>query len=85
MSDSGKTEGRVNMEQTLLEMQENLTDGLFIEFASIDEDCYYSLTKSDELKFLDDKTVLIRRKSGRHTIINLNWIIDISIKRGLFQ
>ena len=52
------------MEQTLLEMQENLTDGLFIEFASIDEDCYYSLTKSDELKFLDDKTVLIRRKSG---------------------
>ena len=73
------------MEQTLLEMQENLTDGLFIEFSSIDEDCYYSLTKSDELKFLDDKTVLIRRKSGRHTIINLNWIIDISIKRGLFQ
>ena len=73
------------MEQTLLEMQENLTDGLFIEFSSIDEDCYYSLTKSDELKFLDDKTVLIRRKSGRHTIINLNWIIDISIKRELFQ
>ena len=73
------------MEQTLLEMQENLTDGLFIEFESIDEDCYYSLTKSDELKFLDDKTVLICRKSGRHTIINLNWIIDISIKRGLFQ
>ena len=73
------------MEQTLLEMQESLVDGLFIEFASIDEDCYYALTKSDELKFLDDKTLLIRRKSGRHTIINLNWIIDISIKRGLFK
>ena len=84
MSDSGKTEEVINMEQTLLEMQENLADGLFIEFASIDEDCYYSLTKSDELKFLDEKTLVIRRKNGRHSIINLNWIIDISIKRGLF-
>ena len=79
MSDLGKTKGRKNMEQTILEMQENLVDGLFITFASIDEECYYSLTKSDELKFLDDKTVVIRRKSGRHSIINLNWIVDISI------
>ena len=58
MLDSGKTKGRTNMEKTILEMQENLVDGLFIAFASIDEECYYSLTKSDELKFLDDKTVL---------------------------
>ena len=71
------------MENAILEMQQNLTDGLFIAFASIDEECYYSLTKSDELKFLDDKTVVIRRKSGRHSIINLNWIVDISIRRGL--
>ena len=83
MLDLGKTKGRKNMEQTILEMQENLVDGLFIAFASIDEECYYSLTKSDELKFLDDKTVVIRRKSGRHSIINLNWIVDISIRRGL--
>ncbi|WP_406535650.1 hypothetical protein [Methanobrevibacter sp.] len=71
------------MEEAILEMQESLVDGLFIAFASIDEECYYSLTKSDELKFLDDKTVVIRRKSGRHSIINLNWIVDISIRRGL--
>ncbi len=73
----------MNMEEAILEMQESLVDGLFIAFASIDEECYYSLTKSDELKFLDDKTVVIRRKSGRHSIINLNWIVDISIRRGL--
>ena len=72
------------MEEAILEMQESLVDGLFIAFASIDEECYYSLTKSDELKFLDDKTVVIRRKRGRHSIINLNWIVDISIRRGLF-
>ena len=71
------------MEEAILEMQESLVDGLFIAFASIDEECYYSLTKSDEIKFLDDKTVVIRRKSGRHSIINLNWIVDISIRRGL--
>ena len=71
------------MEETIREMHESLVEGLFIAFASIDEECYYSLTKSDELKFLDDKTVFIRRKSGRHSIINLNWIVDISIRRGL--
>ena len=71
------------MEETIIEMQESLVDGLFIAFASIDEECYYSLTKSDEIKFLDDKTLFIRRKSGRHSIINLNWIVDISIRRGL--
>ena len=71
------------MEPTIREMHENLVDGLFIAFATIDEECYYSLTKSDEFKFLDDKTVFICRKSGVHSIINLNWIIDISIRRGL--
>jgi hypothetical protein len=71
------------MEQTLLEMQENLSDGLFIAFVTTDEDCFYSLTKSDNLSFLDEKTVLIRRKSGRHSIINLNWIVEITIRRGL--
>ena len=83
MLDFGKTKGRTNMERTIIEMQESLVDGLFIAFASIDEECYYSLTKSDEIKFLDDKTLFIRRKSGRHSIINLNWIVDISISRGL--
>ena len=72
------------MEQTILEMQENLSDGLFIAFVTTDEDCFYSLTKSDNLSFLDEKTVLIRRKSGRHSLINLNWIVEITIRRGLF-
>ena len=84
MSDSGKTNRGTNMEQTILEMQENLSDGLFIAFVTTDEDCFYSLTKSDNLSFLDEKTVLIRRKSGRHSIINLNWIVEITIRRGLF-
>ena len=72
------------MEDTILEMQKNLTGGLFIAFMTTDNDCYYSLTKSDDLSFLDDKRVLIRRKNGRHSIINLDWIVEISIQRGLF-
>ena len=84
MSDLGKTKGMITMEQTILEMQKNLTDGLFIAFMTSGEDCYYSLTKSDNLSFLDDKRVLIRRKNGRHSIINLDWIVEISIQRGMF-
>ena len=35
MSDLGKTKGMITMEQTILEMQENLTDGLFIAFIGL--------------------------------------------------
>ena len=37
--------------------------------------------KSDELNFLDDKTVVIRKKGGKSKIINLNLIIEICIRR----
>ncbi len=84
MSDSGKTKGRMNMQETILEMQQNLTDGLFIAFVPADDEQYYSLTKSDDIQFLDSRTLFIKRKSGRHSIINLNLIVEIEIRRGLF-
>ena len=84
MSDSGKTKGRMNMQETILEMQQNLTDGLFIAFVPTDDEQYYSLTKSDDIQFLDSRTLFIKRKSGRHSIINLNLIVEIEIRRGLF-
>lgn len=69
------------MEQTLLEMQENLKDGFFVAFISENEDPYFALGKSDNVNFLDDKTVKIQKKNGRTTIINLNLIIEICIRR----
>ena len=69
------------MEQAILEMQNDLTDGFFVAFVSENEDPYFALTKSDDVNFLDDKTVKIRKKNGRTTIINLNLIIEICIRR----
>ena len=83
MSDSGKPKGRVNMENAILEMQQNLSEGLFIAFVPADYNGYYSLTKSDDIHFLDSKTLLIKRKNGRNSIINLNLIVEIDIRRGL--
>ena len=37
MSDSGKPKGRVNMENAILEMQQNLSEGLFIAFVPADD------------------------------------------------
>ena len=71
------------MENAILEMQQNLTDGLFIAFVPADDEQYYTLKKSDDVNFLDSKTLLIKRKSGRHSIINLNLIVEIEIRRGL--
>ena len=85
MSDLGKTKGMINMENAILEMQQNLADGFFIAFMCADGECFTSLKKSDDIKFLDEKTALIKRESGRHSIINLDWIVEISIMRGLFQ
>ncbi len=72
------------MENAILEMHQNLTDSLFIAFVTADDEQYYSLTKSDDVQFLDSKTVFIKRKSGRNSIINLNLIVEIEIRRGLF-
>lgn len=83
MSDSGKPKGRENMENAILEMQQNLSEGLFIAFVPADDNGYYSLTKSDDIHFIDSKTLLIKRKNGRNSIINLNLIVEIDIRRGL--
>lgn len=84
MLDSGKTKGRIDMESAIHEMQQNLTGSLFLAFVTADENVYYSLKKSDEINFLDSKTIYIKRKNGWNSIINLNWIVEIEIKRGMF-
>ena len=69
------------MENTILEMQKNLDEGHFIAFVSANEDQYCAILKSDELNFPDNKTVVIRKKGGKTTIINLNLIIEVCIRR----
>lgn len=81
MSDFANTKGMIDMENTILEMQRNLDEGHFIAFVSADENPYCAVMKSDELNFPDNKTVVIRRNNGKTTIINLNFIIEVSIRR----
>ena len=69
------------MQETILEMQNSLDENHFIAFVSANENPHCVALKSDELKFPDNKTVVIRRKGGRTQIINLNLIIEISIRR----
>ena len=72
------------MENAILEMQQNLTEGLFIALVSGNDDEHYAVTKSDDIEFLNSRTLFIKRKSGRDSIINLNLIVEIEIRRGLF-
>ena len=81
MLDLGKPKEMTDMQETILEMQRNLDDGHFIAFVSANENPYCVALKSDELKFPDNKTVVIRKKGGRTKIINLNLIIEICIRR----
>ena len=81
MSDFANTKGMRNMESTILEMQRNLDEGHFIAFVSANENPYCAVLKSDELNFPDNKTVVIRKKGGKTTIINLNLIIEVCIRR----
>jgi hypothetical protein len=69
------------MEKTILEMQGNLDEVHYIAFISENDNPYCVALKSDELNFLDDKTVVIRKKGGKSKIINLNLIIEICIRR----
>ena len=71
------------MQQTILEMYKTLEDDYFIAFVSANEDYHFGLRKIDDMEFLDDKTLLIHRKSGKTTIINLNLIIGVCIQREL--
>ena len=81
MWDFEKTKGMIDMQETILEMQKSLDENHFIAFVSANENPQCVALKSDELKFPDNKTVVIRRKGGRCKIINLNLIIEISIRR----
>ncbi|WP_407431872.1 hypothetical protein [Methanobrevibacter sp.] len=69
------------MQETILEMQESLDDKHFIAFISANENPQSVALKSDELKFPDNKTLVIRKKGGITKIINLNLIIEICIRR----
>ena len=69
------------MEKAILEMQKNLDEGHFIAFVSANENPYCVVMKSDELNFPDSKTVVIHKNDGRTTIINLNFIIEVCIRR----
>ena len=81
MLDLGKPKEMTDMQETILEMQRNLDDKHFIAFVSANENPQCVALKSDELKFPDNKTVVIRKKGGRTKIINLNLIIEICIRR----
>ena len=81
MLDLGKPKEMTDMQETILEMQRNLDDKHFIAFISAHENPQSVALKSDELKFPDNKTVVIRKKGGRPKIINLNLIIEICIRR----
>lgn len=81
MLDLGKTKEMTDMHETILEMQESLDDKHFIAFVSANENPQCVALKSDKLDFPDNKTLVIRKKGGITKIINLNLIIEISIRR----
>ena len=80
--DLEKTKELVKMEKTILEMQEKLKDGFFVEFTSTNDNLRFLLEKSDEFKLLDEHIARIQKESGMVRIINLNWIVEISITSG---
>lgn len=84
MLDLGK-EGMIDMEATIHEMQEKLTDGYCIGFHHADEGIHFLLSKSEEFHMLDDNMISIHRKNGMIQIINLNFISEIRIIRKSYR
>ena len=84
MSDSGK-EGMIDMEATIHEMQQKLTDGYCIGFNYADEGVHFLLSKSEEFQMLDDNMIAIHRENGMIQIINLNFISEIRIIRKSYR
>ena len=84
MSDSGK-EGMIDMEATIHEMQQKLTDGYCIGFHYADEGVHFLLLKSDEFHMLNDNLIAIHRENGMIQIINLNFISEIRIIRKSYR
>ena len=71
------------MKKTIQDMQNSLEDKCYIAFVSSSEDFDFGVRASDKLQFLDDNRLVIHRKSGRTTIVNLNLIVGICIRREL--
>lgn len=71
------------MKKTIQDMQNSLEDKCYIAFVSANEDFDFGVGASDKLQFLDDNRLVIHRKSGRTTIVNLNLIVGICIRREL--
>ncbi len=72
------------MKQTILKMYNSLEEDCYIAFVSANEDYDFGVRKSDKIQFVDENRLVIHRKSGRTTIINLNLIIGICIRQELF-
>ena len=72
------------MKETILNMQNSLEEDYYIALVSANEDFDFGVRKSDKIQFVDENRLVIHRKSGRTTIINLNLIIGICIKQELF-
>ena len=85
MLDSGKTKEMINMENTLLEMQQKLTDGYCVGFLYANESTRFLLGKSDEFNLLNDNIIAIHKENGIIQIINLNFISEIRIIRKSYK
>lgn len=68
------------MKETILNMQNSLEEDYYIALVSANEDFDFGVRKSDKLQFLDENRLVIHRKTGRTTIVNLNLIIGICIR-----
>ncbi len=72
------------MEKTIRNMYNSLEEKCYIAFVSANENYHFGLRKNDDFEFLDEKTLVITRKNGNTTIINLKQIIGICIRKGGF-
>ena len=71
------------MKETILNMQNSLEEDYYIALVSANEAFDFGVRKSDKLQFLDENRLVIHRKTGRTTIVNLNLIIGICIRSEL--
>ena len=69
------------LQKAILKMKESLNDESFVSFVSANGDYHFALRKDDDIEFLDNKTILIQRKTGKSTIVNLDLIIGICIQQ----
>lgn len=68
------------MKDTILRMKKSLDKDCYIAFISANPDYDFAVRQHDKLDFLDDKTLLIHRRSGRTTILNLNLMVGVCIR-----